>query len=108
MYITGLAQLSECPPCADRGVLCPSGAIGTGLSRSAIADRHQAPFYRGAVFGLEFPGPYQEPPLVTQPVPEVTLTFTLRQGLAEHLKGRKMEALRFEMLIPCSFESLCL
>lgn len=31
-------------PCTERGAFCPSGAIGTGLSRSAIADRHQAPF----------------------------------------------------------------
>lgn len=61
-----------------------------------------------AVFGLAFPGPYQEPPLVTQPVPELTLTFTLRQGLAEHLKGKKMEALRVQMFMPCSFESLYL
>lgn len=61
-----------------------------------------------AVFGLEFPGPYQEPPLVTQPVPELTLTFTLRQGLAEHLKGKKMEALRVQMFMPCSFESFYL
>lgn len=61
-----------------------------------------------AVFGLEFPGPYQEPPLVTQPVPELTLTFTPRQGLAEHLKGKKMETLRVQMFMPCSFESLYL
>lgn len=65
-------------------------------------------FLAGALFGLEFPGPYQEPPLVTQPVPELTLTFTLRQGLAEHLKGKKMEALRVQMYMPCAFESLCL
>lgn len=62
----------------------------------------------GAVSGLEFPGPYQEPPLVTQPVPELTLTFTPRQGLAEHLKGKKMEALRVQMFMPCSFESFYL
>lgn len=43
---------------------------------------------------------------MTQPVPELTLTFTLRQGLAEHSKREKDGGeLRVQMFMPCSFWS---
>lgn len=32
------------PLCRVRQHFCPAGTVGTGLNRSAVADRHQAPF----------------------------------------------------------------
>lgn len=103
------ASVAAARPPARREAAAPSCRCGRHWIEQACGCR-QTPgtFLAGALFGLEFPGPYQEPPLVTQPVPELTLTFTLRQGLAEHLKGKKMEALRVQMFMPCAFESLCL
>lgn len=63
-----------------------------------------------APWGLELPGPYLDPPLETQPA-RTPLDF--HPGGAQQkpldtkiLGGKKMEAV--QMVMPCSFDSLCL
>lgn len=73
--------------------VCRAGRLGTA-ARAAVP------------WGLELPGRYLEPPLETQPAGP-PLDFHPRV-LTRTCMGGKMEAVRVQMFVPCSFDSLCL
>ena len=102
---TVLACLCWCLGPCTAPLQCEAAFLSCRYSRywiKQVCCCRQTPgtFLAGAVFGLEFPGPYQEPPLVTQPVPELTLTFIFGQGLAEHLTGKRWRRWEFRCSCP--------